>query len=308
MNTSELHKQTLQSQRFESLYHLSQMDQGDLDAIKHFALEAAVQTTQSQIGYIYFMNEDETVLTLHAWSESVMPECLVVDPETEYLVAHTGLWGEAARQRKPIITNDYQAPNPYKKGLPDGHVTIKRHMNLPIIDQDRIVLIAGVANKLDVYDDDDVRHLTLLMEGLWSILARARASADLRASEHHLRMVYENTPANYQSLDAEGRFLDVNPSWVDTFGYSREEILGRKFSELLTKSSQALVTGRFPLLKKQGNITDVDFEIFHKDGHVLTVTLNGRSSYDDQGQVSSQQLHPHRCYRGSKKRSPVASQ
>jgi PAS domain S-box-containing protein len=284
MNSSELRKQTLQSQRFEALYQLSQMDQGDLDAIKHFALEAAVQTTQSQIGYIYFMNEDETVLTLHAWSESVMPECLVVDPETEYLVAHTGLWGEAARQRKAIITNDYQAPNPHKKGLPEGHVAIQRHMNLPIIDQGRIVLIAGVGNKIDAYDDDDVRHLTLLMEGLWSILARARATAELRASEQHLRMVYEKSPASYQSLNKEGRLVDVNPAWLDTFGYTREEVIGRKFSEFLTESSQALVSDRFPVLKNQGKISNADFEIFHKNGHILTVTLNGRSSYDDLGE------------------------
>lgn len=90
-----MHKQTLQGQRFEALYHLSQMDPGDLGAIKNFALEAAVQTTQSQIGYIYFMNKDETVLTLHAWSDSVMAECFVVDPDTEYLVAHAGLRGES---------------------------------------------------------------------------------------------------------------------------------------------------------------------------------------------------------------------
>ena len=106
MKTSESHSKDLQSQRFEALYRLSQMDTGDLSAIKNFALESAVQTTRSQIGYIYFMNEDETVLTLHAWSKSVMPECRVADPETEYQVVHTGLWGEALRQLKLSISND----------------------------------------------------------------------------------------------------------------------------------------------------------------------------------------------------------
>lgn len=283
MKVSESRSQLLQSQRFEALYRLSQMDTGDLVAIKNFALEAAVQTTQSCIGYIYFMNEDETLLTLHAWSESVMPECRVADPETEYQVVHTGLWGEAVRQRKPIITNDYQAPNPYKKGLPDGHVAIESHMNLPIIDQGRIVLIAGVGNKQGAYDDEDVRHLTLLMEGLWSVLARAQASEELRARELHMRRIYEDSPANYQSLDVEGRFIDVNPAWVHTFGYSREEILGRKFSEIMPESSQSLVVDRFPVLKETGKVNDAEFEIFHKEGHPLIVSLNGRSSYDIHG-------------------------
>lgn len=283
MNVSESRSQVLQSQRFEALYRLSQMDTDDLVAIKNFALEAAVLATQSRIGYIYFMNEDETLLTLHAWSESVMPECRVVDPETEYQVVLTGLWGEAVRQRKPIITNDYQAPNPHKKGLSDGHVAIERHMDLPIIDQGRIVLIAGVGNKQGAYDDQDVRHLTLLMEGLWSILARVQASEELRASEQHMRRIYENSPANYQSLDVEGRFIDVNPAWVHAFGYRREEILGRKFSELMPESSQALVVDRFPVLKETGKVNDAEFEIFHKEGHLLIVSLNGRSSYDAHG-------------------------
>ena len=75
-----------------------------------------------------------------------------------------GLWGEALRQRKPIITNDYSSPDSMKKGQPEGHVKIIRHMNVPVLDQGRIVIIAGVGNKEEFYDDSDVRQLILLME------------------------------------------------------------------------------------------------------------------------------------------------
>jgi len=44
------------------------------------------------------------------------------------------------------VTNDYSAASPWKKGYPKGHVVIKRHMNAPIIDDGKIVLVAGVAN------------------------------------------------------------------------------------------------------------------------------------------------------------------
>ena len=104
MKTSESHSNDLQSQRFEALYRLSQMDTGDLSAIKDFALEPPVQTTRSQIGYIYFMNEDETVLTLHAWSKSVMPECRVADPEN-------GIPGRSHRlvgRGRPATQTDHQ--------------------------------------------------------------------------------------------------------------------------------------------------------------------------------------------------------
>ena len=56
------------------------------------------------------------------------------------------------RQRKPIITNDYAAPNPHKRGTPEGHVPVTRHMNIPVFDGRRIVAVAGVGNKPADYD------------------------------------------------------------------------------------------------------------------------------------------------------------
>lgn len=36
-----------------------------------------------------------------------MPECTIVEKQTKYNLAETGLWGDAIRKRRPIITNDY---------------------------------------------------------------------------------------------------------------------------------------------------------------------------------------------------------
>ena len=74
-----------------------------------------------------------------------------------------------------MITNDYAAPNPYKKGYPEGHVEIRRHLNIPVFDGDRIVAVAGVGNKDEDYDESDVRQLTLLMNGMWWQIKRQRA-------------------------------------------------------------------------------------------------------------------------------------
>jgi len=50
-----------------------------------------------------------------------MQECSLQDKPLVYRLKETGLWGEAVRQRRPIVTNDYPAPNPWKKGVPAGH-------------------------------------------------------------------------------------------------------------------------------------------------------------------------------------------
>ena len=175
--------------RLETLYHLSQMEHATLQEVCDFAVEQGVQITQSQFGYLFFMNPEETVLTVYAWCRSSLAICTVAGMPTVYQVKDTGLWGEAVRQRRPIITNDYPAPSPLKKGYPTGHVPIHRHMNIPVFENGRIVAVAGVANKASEYVEDDVRQLQLLMKGMWRYIQRKKGQEALEASEEKLRIL-----------------------------------------------------------------------------------------------------------------------
>ena len=170
----------LEQSRLEALLQLNQMTDAPLQDITDFVLEAGVRLTQSRIGYLAFLNKDESVLTMHAWSKTAMNECAIIDKPIHYPVVTTGLWGEAVRQRQPVFTNDYPAPNPLKKGYPAGHVHVQRHMNVPIFDGQRIVAVMGVGNKEPPYDDSDVRQLTLLGQGMWRLLCRREEQEELR--------------------------------------------------------------------------------------------------------------------------------
>lgn len=181
----------LDESRLEALVQLAQRQDAALSEITDFALEEGVRLTGSTVGYLAFMNEDETVLTMHSWSKTAMKECAVTDKPLVYPVETTGLWGEAVRQRKPIITNDYLAPNPLKRGIPEGHVAVSRHMNLPVFDGDRIVAVAGVGNKEKPYDESDVRQLSLLMNGMWRIVQRKRAEEQIRRQNTLLNAINE---------------------------------------------------------------------------------------------------------------------
>jgi PAS domain S-box-containing protein len=173
----------LNETRLEAMLRLYSMKAQSIHEISDFALEQAVVITDSQIGYLAFLSEDESILTMYSWSESAMAQCAIVDRPVEYAVHTTGLWGEAVRQRKPIITNDYSAPHPAKRGLPPGHVPMRRHMNVPVFDGDKMVLVAGVGNKATDYDETDVRQLTLLMQGMWDLIRRKRSQEALQAAK-----------------------------------------------------------------------------------------------------------------------------
>ncbi|AKB34433.1 sensory transduction histidine kinase [Methanosarcina siciliae HI350] len=183
--------QRLNASRLEALVKLDQMAGASLKEITDFAREEAVRLTGSKLGYLAFMDAYESTLVMHSWSDSAMEECSIEDKQFIYPVKSMGLWGEAVRQRKPIITNDYPAPNLLKKGYPKNHVHLIRHLNIPVFDGKRIVAVAGVGNKEENYDESDVRQLTLLMQGMWQLIQRKQLEEALRTYSGELSRANE---------------------------------------------------------------------------------------------------------------------
>ncbi|KAJ6242360.1 hypothetical protein M0813_22498 [Anaeramoeba flamelloides] len=148
--------------------------------IADWCIEEGVRITNSTIGYLAFVSKDQSYIHLYGWSNSAMNECAMINRPVKYETAKTGLWGEAVRQRKAVITNDYKKKNKMKKGTPKGHVALSRHMNVPVfydpkkgnVKKNYVVLIAGVANKSTNYTSGDIKNLTNLMNKMWVIFKK----------------------------------------------------------------------------------------------------------------------------------------
>ena len=225
----------LDDSRLEALLKLNQMDEASIQEITDFALKAGVKLTGSKLGYLAFVDKEEKILVIHHWSKRAMQECNIDLKKMVYLVKETGLWGEAVRQRRPIITNDYSTCAE-KRGLPPGHVNVLRHMNVPIMDKGKIVLVAGVGNKEEEYNDADVRQLTLLMGGMWKLIQRRRAEEELHRRDLLLQgvakaTIYLLTPdpnAVQKTLGILGEAADVDRVQIlENTDSSRKEHLQR---------------------------------------------------------------------------------
>jgi PAS domain S-box-containing protein len=192
----------LNAERMEALLRLNQMSGASEVELMQFAYEAAIRLTHSKLGYLGLMDEAETVLNVQFWSPEAMAACHVTGTPMSFPLETAGLWGEAIRQRRPIITNDYSAVNPLKKGTPAGHVKLIRHMNLPVIVGGKIVMVAGVANKEADYNQTDVKQLSLLIEGMWRQVERIRAEEKLKRYHNQLEdTVRQRTEELRQSRD-----------------------------------------------------------------------------------------------------------
>ena len=173
--------------RFESLYRINQFSADNIQQLLDFALEEAISLTKSKIGYIFFYDENKREFNLNTWSKEVMHQCSVMEPQTVYELDKTGIWGEAVRQRKSIMINDFEAPNCLKMGIPEGHAQLHKFLTIPVFSSEKIVAVVGVANKQDDYNNIDIIQLSLMMDAVWKSVLRQKSEDDIAASEARLK-------------------------------------------------------------------------------------------------------------------------
>ena len=217
----------LNTARLRSLVDIFQYKTGATQEFLDYALAKALNLTRSKIGYIYFYNEDKKQFILNTWSHDVMKECAVKNPRTCYDLEKTGVWGEAVRQRKPIMINNFQQESLLFKGYPEGHVRLNNFMTVPVFSGERIVAVVGVANKETNYEDIDILQLTLLMDGVWKAVERIRTDNELRESEEKHRRLFESMTQGvvYQAVNDE--VISANPAAERILGLSIDQLKGK---------------------------------------------------------------------------------
>lgn len=268
----------LDESRMEALLRLYQMTESPLHDIIDFSLEEGIRLTGSSVGYIAFLNDDETNITIYSWSRQVMEECMVRNKTRTYTIKDAGIWVDAVRQRKPVIINEYDNT---RGRLPEGHIGIKRLMIVPLFNGNQIVAIAGVGNKKEEYNQSDVRQLSLLLEGMWGISQRKSIEQALKDSEERYRTLIENTGEGIGIVDQNRNFVFTNPAEERIFGVSSGELIGKNLREF-TDGEQFRIILEQTKRRRKGESGSYEIEITRKDGEKrrLNLTCTPRFSQD----------------------------
>jgi len=246
------------------LQHPSRSIQDFLD----YALDQAIQLTESKIGYIYHYDERSKKFILNTWSRQVMTECTVANPSNCYELDKTGIWGEAVRQRRPIIVNDFHAANPLKKGYPDGHVQLVKFMTVPVFKDDSIVGVVGLANKATDYEESDILQVSLLMEAVWKVTERKQAEEALRENNELLTLFVRHSPVYCYIKEVNSTrsvVMQASENFKQMIGIPGSEMIGRAMEDLYPPEFAAKITADDWAVVSKGVVLRLDEE------------LNGRS-------------------------------
>ncbi len=195
-------------------------------------IEYMIELTESEIGYLYYYDNYKKEFTLHAWSNSVMPACKVQDKKTTYSLDKTGCWGDVVREDRPIIINDYMAYS-NKKGIPEGHVHLNKFLSVPIYSNGEIVAVAGVANKLIDYTQNDVDQLSEFMTFVWHM-------NEFRETKYNLEKELLNKDIILK--EAEHRILNNLMLTVSILGITYEYIKDEQALIILKETAKRIET------------------------------------------------------------------
>jgi hypothetical protein len=144
-----------------------------------YALEQAEALTDSQIGFMHFINDDGESIELIAWSRNTLEKHCTAIANRHYPISEAGIWADAARTREPLIVNDY-AKATKRSELPAGHSVMHRLLSVPVIEGGQVRMMTGVGNKADNYSAYDVETIQLISNETWRIVCRQRSDKALR--------------------------------------------------------------------------------------------------------------------------------
>ena len=113
------------------------------------------------------------------------------------------------------------------------------------------------------------------------ITQQKRAEEALRESEERYRELFENARDAIYVHDLDGKYVSVNRAAEELSGYSREEILGRHFTDFVAHEHIGQACGCLVSKLERGGETTYEVDVFAKDGRRVPVEVSSRVIYEN---------------------------
>jgi PAS domain S-box-containing protein len=100
--------------------------------------------------------------------------------------------------------------------------------------------------------------------------------------------IRERAPVMMHSIDRTGVIVAVNDFWLQSLGYERKEVIGRRITDFMTAESyHRAVTSELPVFLKTGKVRNISYQMAKCDGGIIDVLLSADAVFDDNARVAT---------------------
>lgn len=124
-----------------------------------------------------------------------------------------------------------------------------------------------------------------IVGSLTDITERKLAVEELRQSEERYRHLYKETPVMLHSIDQNGRLVSVSNYWIETLGYERSEVIGKKITDFFTEESRRYAEAvALPRFFRTGFAKEIPYQLVKKNGEIIDILLSATLEYNQHGE------------------------
>ncbi len=229
---------------------------------------------------------------------------LLVDESTKKLIPHStsydqvsikeigalglcvgkGITGWVAEKGEPLLVNDVRKDDRYVCRLQN----IRSEMCVPLKVGQKVIGVVDVRSRaLNAFSEDDLRLLSIVGGQLATIIDNLHLYEEIKQSEEKYRTVVEGVREGVAVLGPDFKFKYVNNRLSEIFDYTKEELTGMDFRNVLTEESQQSVVDRYlRWVRKEEDTPHLEVAILRKDKEIRSVEMSNKGMKDFQGNLS----------------------
>jgi PAS domain S-box-containing protein len=200
--------------------------------------------------------------------------------------ADVGLPGRVWSSRRIIALNDLDAEPEFYRSTTAAKLGLQSAVAVPLLDG------VGVPAVLEFMAGDSRTPGTPLLDlvatitpPLVALLRRRRESAQ-RETEERIRSLFESPTIGIVFWERDGRVLDANQAFLDTIGYSRDDLdAGVLTWERLSPPGERLDESVFRQIETTGVCPPFEKDCVRRDGQRVPVLIGGSFAPDSRGAV-----------------------
>lgn len=250
-----------------------------------YVLKKALMLTDSNYGYIYLYDGEDEIFTLENFARNGNIVSYHRIRKQNYKLDRMGLWSEAVHNRRPMIYHELKKSAYNFDEAGKEKFAYFNMMTIPVIIEDKVLAVVGVANNTEGYTTVDAEELSLLMTGVWhakerreSVTALEMTNRSLAEHKDKLTHILNSSADGIYGMDIHGNFTFINKSGLKILGYEEaSQLIGQNCHEMIHHSDSNLIRVAeedckiYYAISKGDVVTEEDEVFFRKDGSYFPV-------------------------------------